>query len=96
MADLTAAIRDAIVSREYRKAQKLWTKYMAVLRARLLRGELRPTQMDEARELLEWARLSVLCARAHLRKRIRGLEVTGVYGAVLPPAPRRGRFRAEG
>jgi hypothetical protein len=93
---LTNPIRKAISSREYRKARKLWSEYMASLRAELRRGALTAGQMEEARELLEWARVTVLCSQAHIRNRLRSLEVAGVYGSPLPSTPRHGRLRASG
>ena len=91
-----APIRDAIACGEFHKAQELWSEYMAFLRGELRRGALTPAQMDEARELLDWARVSVLCSRAHLQNRLRSFEVAGAYGASPSQGPKLGRFRAEG
>lgn len=92
----TNPIRQAIACREYRKARKLWSEYMAGLRAELQRGALTAAQMEEARKLLDWARVSVLCSQAHIRNRLRSLKVAGVYGSAPLPPPRHGRLRVSG
>jgi hypothetical protein len=91
----TTPIRKAIACREYPKAKKLWTEYMAGLHRELRRGTLTSAQMEEARELVEWARMNVLCARAHIRKRLHNLQVARRYGAEPSPAPPSGRLRAH-
>jgi hypothetical protein len=73
------AFRRAIVCREYAKARKLWADYIGGLRGQCERGALTQAHMDEARELLEWARVTMLCQRAHVRQRLRGLLVAGIY-----------------
>ena len=90
------AFRDAIASGEYSKARKLWTEYMAHLRAELRRGALTPEQFGRAGKLLEWARVTVLCARAHMQLRLENLRVAASYGANSPAAPVSRIFRAEG
>ena len=73
------AIRQAIACREYRKARRLWAEYMGGLRREFERGALTRAQMDEARELLDCARVTILCQRAHIQQRLRGLRVAGIY-----------------
>jgi hypothetical protein len=92
----TNPIRQAIACREYRKARKLCSEYMAGLRAELQHGALTAAQMEEARELLEWARVNVLCCQAHIQNRLRSLQVAGVYGSAPLPPPRHGRLRVSG
>jgi predicted membrane chloride channel (bestrophin family) len=85
----TDPIRNAIASREFRKARKLWNEYMVHLREELRRGTLTHAQLDEARELKEGARVALLCARAHIRNRLRSLQVAGRYGEPPPTEKRR-------
>jgi hypothetical protein len=74
------AIRQAIACREYEKVKRLWAEYIGGLRSECARGALTQTQMDEARQLLEWARVTMLCQRAHVQQRLRGLQVASLYG----------------
>jgi hypothetical protein len=84
----TDPIRNAIACREFEKARKLWSEYMASLHDQLRRGALTRAQLEEAGELKEWCRVALLCARAHIRNRLRSLQVAGRYGQ--PPAsPKR-------
>ncbi len=94
--NLANSIRKAIACREYRKARRLCSEYMASLRDRLHHGALTAAQVEQARELLEWARVTVRCSQAHIRNRLRTLEVAGVYGSAPVPPPRHGRLRARG
>jgi hypothetical protein len=73
------AFRQAVACREYAKARKLWAEYIGGLRGQCKRGALSQAEMQEARELLEWARVRMLCQRAHIRQRLRGLQVAGIY-----------------
>jgi hypothetical protein len=73
------AFRQAIVCREYDKARRLWAEYIGALRGQCERGALTRAEMEEARKLLEWARVTMLCQRAHIQQRLRGLRVAGIY-----------------
>jgi hypothetical protein len=73
------AIRRAIACREYAKARKLWADYIGGMRGEFERGALTRAQMEEARKLFEWARVTLLCQRAHIQQRLRGLRVAGIY-----------------
>lgn len=72
-------MRQAIVCREYEKARRLWAEYMGALRGQFERGALTPAEMEDARKFLEWARVTMLCQRAHIQQRLRGLRVAGIY-----------------
>jgi hypothetical protein len=89
------AIRQAIACREYERAKRLWTEYMDGLRGELRRGALTQAQMDEAGELLEWARVTMLCQRAHMQQRLRGLQVAGIYGRPPDRAGTGARFSGK-
>jgi hypothetical protein len=52
-------------------------------------GSLSETRLREVRELVEWSRVVILCARAHLLDQINSLHVAGEYELPVPePAPR--------
>jgi hypothetical protein len=89
------AFRQAIVCREHEKARRLWAQYIGCLRAECGRGALTQSKMDEARELFEWARVTLLCQRAHLQQRLRGLQVAGLYRQSAPAENRR-RLQTSG
>jgi predicted protein tyrosine phosphatase len=89
------AIRQAVSSREYTKARRLWAEYIGRLRGQFERGALTQAEIKEARELFEWARVTLVCQRAHLQQRLRGLQVAGLYRQ-LPPAEKRRRLQTSG
>jgi hypothetical protein len=90
-----ASFRQAIVCREYAKARRLWAEYMGDLRGEIQRGAFTPAQMEEARELFEWARITVLCQRAHIRQSLRGLQVAGIYNQPPDRAERDHSFSGK-
>jgi len=63
-------------------AERLWTTYAARLQEELRRGLLTNASLEEARKLVEWSRLTVLCMRAHAQARLGGLRIAGAYGNV--------------
>jgi hypothetical protein len=84
-----AAIRRAVTCREYEKATRLWSEYIGHLRERCKRGALTRAEMEEVRELFDWARVTMQCQRAHLQQRLRGLQVAALYGQPAPSENRR-------
>jgi len=79
------AIRQAIASRQFPLAERLWTAYMTRLREQLKNGQLTEAHLREARELLNWSREVVLCMRAHAQSRLGSLHIAQAYDS-LPPA----------
>jgi hypothetical protein len=79
-------IRQAVNSGEFRRAQLLWKECAAGLAEELSSGRLTEARLSEVRELVEWSRTVVLCARAHLQDQLNGLHVAREYEL---PFPRR-------
>ena len=72
---MSGPIREAVAEGDYERALDLWQKYTAGLAAQGLTKEA----LDEAGELLEWARPLVNASRARAQERLRALHVAGVY-----------------
>jgi len=83
----TEPIRRAIASGEIQKATALWNVYAASLEEELRNGSLTARRMEEARELVEWSRITVLCARAHAQGRINSLHIALQYGPTIRGGP---------
>ena len=90
------SIRQAVNSGEFGRVQLLWRECSAALAEELTRGHLTKARLAEVRELLgevrelmEWSRLVVLCARAHLQDRINSLHVAREYEIPVPPRTHR-------
>jgi hypothetical protein len=83
------AIRQAVNSGEFSRAQRLWKECAAALAEELSRGCLTEARLWEVGELVEWSRTVVLCARAHMLDRLNSLHVAGEYEAGVPPSARR-------
>jgi hypothetical protein len=86
-------IRQAIACGEFEKAQALWNSYAATLCTGIHRGVIPKTGLRPARELLEWARFSILCARAHAQSRLNTIHAAQQYGAARPVEPMRVRAK---
>ena len=85
------AIRQAVNSGEFGRAQLLWRECSAALAEELTGGHLTKARLAEVRELLvevrelmEWSRVVVLCARAHLQDRLNSLHVAREYEIPVP------------
>lgn len=74
-----AYIREAIAGEDYEKALAQWNTYTHQIEQAIEAGILSPDQMGELRELFEWSRTVLLCAREHLRDRCRSLDAVGAY-----------------
>jgi len=86
---LTSRIRGAVASGEYQRALLLWNEYSARLQEELRVGSLTSGRLAEMRELMEWSRRVMLCARAHAQDQLNSLHVAAEYGvAPAPQAPR--------
>ena len=80
------SIRQAVSSGEFGRAQLLWKECSEALAGELTSGHLSKARLAEVRELLcevrelmEWSRTVVLCARAHLQDRLNTLHVAREY-----------------
>jgi hypothetical protein len=85
----TRSIRDAIASEDFARAQSLWTQYTDTLQRELETGRLAEAQLGEARELVEWARQSILAMRAHGQHQLDLLRAVQEYDEHLPAASAR-------
>jgi hypothetical protein len=81
----TDAIRQAVASGEFPLAERLWSNYMLRLMEELRRGALTEGHLREARELVDWSRLVVLCMRTRAQARLGSLHIAGAYGSAPPP-----------
>ena len=89
MDNLTGSIRQAAASGDYLKAGRLWTEYMSQLLQEVRTGSLSRGQLDEARKLMEWCRLTATLARSHLQDRLDRLQIASCYDAApSSPSPR--------
>ena len=75
----TEPIRQAVASGEFQKAQLLWDGYAALLCEELRHGSVPEARLAEARELVEWTRRVVMCARAHAQSRLDSMLVAQTY-----------------
>lgn len=78
-------IRQAVISGEFDRAQLLWNQCAAGMAEDLRTGSLSAARLAEVRELVEWSRVVVLCARAHLLDQLNSLHVTSEYELPVPP-----------
>ena len=63
----TRSIRDAISAGEYAEAAKMFTEFVRL-------APLNPETLEEAAELVRWARLTTLCANARLQAQVQELR----------------------
>ncbi len=77
-------IRQAVAAEEYERAQHLWSQCAAEVGQELNLGSLTEARLVEIRELVEWSRSVVLCARSHMLDQLNSLHIAGEYE---PPAP---------
>ncbi len=79
---LVEQFRGAVSSGEFQRASQLWNDYTAerLVEARRGCGD----KLPEMRELMEWTRTVVVCARAHalrnLRTRLTEVHAACAYG----------------
>lgn len=90
------SIRQAVNSGEFGRAQLLWRECSAALAEELTRGHISNARLEEVgemlaevRELTEWSRMVVLCARAHLQDQLNGMHVAREYEIPIPPRMHR-------
>ena len=90
------SIRQAVNSGEFGRAQLLWRECSAALAEELTSGHLTKARLEEVRqllaevrELMEWSRMVVLCARVHLQDQLNSLHVAREYEVPVPPRTHR-------
>jgi hypothetical protein len=86
---LISPIRQAMASGQFPLAGRLWNGYAAQLTEQLRRGSLTAVALEEARELVEWSRRTVLSMRAQAQGRLSSLHVAGVYDSAPSSASPR-------
>ena len=82
-------IRQAVNSGEFSSAQVLWSECAVGLTEELHDGSLTEARLCEVRQLVEWSRTVVLCARARLMDQLNSLHVAGEYELGVSPPARR-------
>jgi len=76
-------IRQAVSAGEFGRAQILWKDCAAGLAEDFSNGCLSEARLKEVRELVEWSRMVVVCARAHLQDRLNSLHVAREYEVLV-------------
>jgi hypothetical protein len=76
----TEPIRRAVASGEFRKALALWEDHARQLRQEIRNRTLTKEKLAEARELVEWCRVTALCARSHAQSRLNQIAAARRYG----------------
>ncbi|HEV3329949.1 MAG TPA: hypothetical protein VG096_03140 [Bryobacteraceae bacterium] len=85
----TDPIRQAVASGQFQLAERLWNGYMTRLKEEMRRGSLAAASLEEAHELLEWSRVTVLCMRAHAQSQLGNLHIAGAYVDAPPSVSSR-------
>ena len=83
----TEAIRAAIASGEMEKATALWNDYAARLEEEIRSGACSAGRMEEARDLVEWSRITVLCARSHEQDDLNSMHAAMQYNDAVEEDP---------
>ncbi len=82
---LPDTLRNAVASGEFQGALRLWEEYAGTLAEMARRGTLTEAALQEAAQLVEWARTVALMARAHgldqLARQRDACRVAQVYSA---------------
>lgn len=63
-------IRDAVSAGEFDKASALWETYVAQVADQIRGGACSEARLAELRDLIDWTRGVVTCARAHAQRRM--------------------------
>jgi len=83
----TEEIRKAVAAGDWRTVLRLWDAYATGILDEIGRGTCTRARMAEAGALLDWAKRSALCARAHLQTRLDRIHAARQYDS-QPAAPR--------
>jgi hypothetical protein len=85
--EIHALIRRAVSAGEFGKASALWETYAEQVAGEIRGGICPETRLAQMRELMEWTRGVVTCARAHAQLRLNTrrmkLHAATIYGRPL-------------
>jgi hypothetical protein len=73
---------------EFGKASALWETYAGQVAEEIRTGNRPAAQLAETRDLMDWTRGVVICARAHAQRRIH-LQLTKLHAAAAYSRPLR-------
>lgn len=76
----TDTIRRAITGGDWTAASALWADHAAAIEKRIADGKCPAALLEEARDLLDWARRVVLCARTQAQEQLNALHAARQYG----------------
>ena len=87
-------IRQAVASGEFRKALALWEDHARQLREEIRSGRSSSAKLAEARDLVEWCRITALCAKGHAQAQLNRIGVAARYETqrVAPASRLSARF----
>lgn len=77
--ELTQEIREAIAAQDYALALRLWNAYVSQVRQELNDRSFPAERMAELRELFEWGRNALLCARSQNQDHLNAIHVVAAY-----------------
>jgi hypothetical protein len=77
--DPTKQIREAIAAQDYATALRLWNSYVNQARRALNDGSFPAERMTEVRDLFEWGRNALLCARSQTLDQLNAIHVATAY-----------------
>jgi hypothetical protein len=77
--ELSQEIREAIAAQDYALAARLWNAYVSQVRQQLNDGSFPAVRMEELRDLFEWGRNALLCARSQNLDRLNAIHVAAAY-----------------
>jgi len=85
--EVHALIRRAVSAGEFGTASALWDTHTEQVAGEIRGGSCPEARLAEMRELIEWTRSAVTCARAHAQLRLNTqrtkLHAASIYGGSL-------------
>jgi hypothetical protein len=85
--EVHARIRRAVSAGEFGKASALWETHAEQVTGEIRRRSCPEARLSQMRELIEWTRSAVTCARAHAQLRLNTrrtkLHAASIYGRPL-------------
>jgi len=86
-------LQNAVASGEWPAVLPLWESYAAVIHEEIVRGTCTAAHLSEAREFLDWAKRTALCARAQAQQQLNAIHAARQYDA--PSAPQASSLRTS-